>query len=132
MNWIFSLWSHWVIVTVSTFNTDKNNNVSFEGLDKHFDKYHSSSYRTRCDTSDNACLDLQNSRYPILIEHIKCFPLIFQYDVMIDALCLTPSEHVWRDVMIDTKIGRWELWMETENYAFKWNSLVFINVIVDT
>jgi len=34
--------------------------------------------------------------------------------------------------MIDTKIGRWELWMETENYAFKWNSLVFINVIVDT
>ena len=31
--------------------TDKNNNVSFEGLDKYYHYYHSLSYGTRCDTS---------------------------------------------------------------------------------
>ena len=75
-----TLWSLWVILSVSPFdlyewycqyqqthsdtekyqsvwrhnmmfNTDKKNNVSFEGL-----LYHSSSYRTRSDTSDNVCL----------------------------------------------------------------------------
>ena len=75
-----TLWSQWVILSVSPFdlyewycqyqqthsdtekyqsvwrhnmmfNTDKKNNVSFEGL-----LYHSSSYRTRSDTSDSVCL----------------------------------------------------------------------------
>jgi hypothetical protein len=49
--------------------TDKNNNISFEGLNIY---YHSSSYRTRCDTtcSDNVCLDLQNWRYSIYIMYV--------------------------------------------------------------
>jgi hypothetical protein len=39
--------------------TDKNNNISSEGLDRHYHKYHSSSYGTRWDISNNVCLDLQ-------------------------------------------------------------------------
>ena len=45
--------------------TDKNNNVSSEGLDRHYHKYPISSYRTRWDIRDNVCLDLQNCRYSI-------------------------------------------------------------------
>jgi hypothetical protein len=45
--------------------TDQNNNVSSEGLDRHFLKYPNSSYRTDCDISDTVCLDLQNFRYSI-------------------------------------------------------------------
>jgi hypothetical protein len=36
---------------------DKNDKVSFEGLDINYHKYHSSSYRNRSDSCDNACLD---------------------------------------------------------------------------
>ena len=50
------------IISVSAFITYKNNNVSFEGPDIH---YHSSSCRTRCDTSDNVFLDLHNCCYTI-------------------------------------------------------------------
>jgi hypothetical protein len=39
--------------------TDKNNNISAEGLDRHYHKYHSSSLWTLRDISDNVCLDLQ-------------------------------------------------------------------------
>jgi len=42
-----------------TFNTDKNNNVSLEGLNI--------SYRSRSDTSDNVCLNLQSSCYSTYI-----------------------------------------------------------------
>ena len=38
-----SIW-HWTYYDV----TDKNNNVSSEGLDRHYHKYPSSSYRTNC------------------------------------------------------------------------------------
>ena len=37
----------------------KNNNISSEGLDRHYHKYLSSSDWTRWDISDNVCLDLQ-------------------------------------------------------------------------
>jgi hypothetical protein len=45
--------------------THKNNNVSSEGLDRHYHKYHRSSNSTHWDISDNVCLDLQNCRYSI-------------------------------------------------------------------
>ena len=37
--------------------TAKNDNVGFEFLDDHYQYYHSSSYMTLYDTSDNVCLD---------------------------------------------------------------------------
>jgi hypothetical protein len=37
--------------------TDKNNDISFESLDKHF--------QTLCDASDNVCLNIQNCLYSI-------------------------------------------------------------------
>jgi len=45
--------------------TDKNNNVSSEGLDRYYHKYPSSSYLIRWYISDNVCLDLQNCSYSI-------------------------------------------------------------------
>jgi len=54
--------------------TDKNNNISFEGLDIHYHKYPSSPNRTHWDISDNVCLDLQNCYYSIFISNvIMCF-----------------------------------------------------------
>jgi hypothetical protein len=50
--------------------TDKNHNVSYEGLDRHYHKYPSSPYRTHWDISDNVCLNLQNCHYSILITTI--------------------------------------------------------------
>ena len=47
--------------------TDKNNSVSSEGLDRHYNKYPSSSYQTHRNTSDNVCLNLQHCCYSIYI-----------------------------------------------------------------
>ena len=38
----------------------KDKNISFEGLNKHYNKYHSLSNQTHCDRSDNVCLNLQS------------------------------------------------------------------------
>ena len=46
---------------------DKNNNISFEGLDIHFHKYRCSSYLARSDTFNNVRLDLLNPSYSIYI-----------------------------------------------------------------
>ena len=40
--------------------TDNNNNVIYEGLDRHYHKYPSSTYGTLGDISNDVCLDLQN------------------------------------------------------------------------
>jgi hypothetical protein len=45
--------------------TDKNNNVSSEGLDRHYHKYPSSAYPIHWYISDNVCLNLQNCHYSI-------------------------------------------------------------------
>ena len=52
--------------------TDKNNDVSYEGLDIHVHQYHCSSYRTSCYTSDNVLLDLLSSRYSVYLEKYLC------------------------------------------------------------
>jgi hypothetical protein len=44
--------------------------VGFEFLDDHYQYYHNSSYRTRWDTRDNVCLDLQDCRYLIYTFHV--------------------------------------------------------------
>ena len=49
--------------------TDKNNNVSYTGLDKHYHKYHGSSHRTWWDISDNVGLNLQNCHYSIYLSN---------------------------------------------------------------
>ena len=46
---------------------DKNYNVISEGLDRHYHKYPSWSYRTGWDINNNVCLDLQNCRYSMYI-----------------------------------------------------------------
>ena len=54
--------------------TDKNNKVSSEGCDTHYNKYPSSSSRNRWDISDNVCLDLLICCYSICIESgKKCY-----------------------------------------------------------
>jgi hypothetical protein len=58
---------------------DKNNNVSFGSLNKH---YHSSSYWTRCNIGDNVCLNLHNCRSSILMT-------VSMYNVMIFAQLYT-------------------------------------------
>ena len=47
-------WSIWRKTQIDV--TDKNNNISSEGPDRHYHKYHSSSYQTRWDISDRWCL----------------------------------------------------------------------------
>jgi len=51
--------------------TDKNNNISSEGLDRNDHKYPSSVLSTRWDNSDNVCLVLQNYCYSICLIHRK-------------------------------------------------------------
>jgi hypothetical protein len=51
---------------------DKYNNVSFESLDIHYYYYHSLTFRTRGDTSDNVYLDLHNCRYSICMLSVIC------------------------------------------------------------
>ena len=55
-------WSTKILASVQTHLdvTDKNNSDSFEDFNIH---YHSSSYQTCCDVSNNVCLDLQNCCY---------------------------------------------------------------------
>ena len=57
-----SVWSH--IYYDVTF---QNNNICYEGLDKHCHYYCILFYQTRCYTSDNVCLDLQDCLYSIYI-----------------------------------------------------------------
>jgi hypothetical protein len=64
-------WSPWRHMM---FNTDKNNSVRFESLDIH---YHSLSFQPSCNTSDNACLDLQNWCYSIYISIIHNITKVF-------------------------------------------------------
>ena len=45
--------------TIYDVSDEKNRNVSFEGFDIH--------YRTRCNASENVCLDLQNCHYSVFI-----------------------------------------------------------------
>jgi len=51
--------------------TDKINNVSFEGLDIN---HPNSSFLIRCYTSDNVCLDFHNYRYSKYITDICALP----------------------------------------------------------
>jgi hypothetical protein len=41
--------------------TDKNNNLSLEGLDIYYLKYHRCTTGLGCDTTDNVCLDLHTA-----------------------------------------------------------------------
>jgi hypothetical protein len=66
--------------------TDKNNNVSSEGLDRHHHIYPSSYYRTRWDICDKVCLDFQNNRYSIYAVTIQT--IINKYKT-----CLTITRH---------------------------------------
>ena len=45
--------------------TDRNNNISSDGLHRHYNKYPSWSYQTHRDISDKVCLNLQNCCYSI-------------------------------------------------------------------
>ena len=69
-------------------STDKSNNSSVEGLNRHYHKYSSSSYQTRWDISDNVCLNLQHCCYSIY--HLHCFlsvdTILFHNDLFYD-LC---------------------------------------------
>ena len=59
--------------------TDKHNNISSEGLDRHYHKNSSSSYQTHWDISDNVCLNLQNCCY---------------------STCIYISELLWENILI--------------------------------
>ena len=76
-------------------DVDKNNNDSSKRLDRHYHKYHSSSYRTLWDISDNICLSvcLQNCRYSI---YNKCKYNLYDVTLqihdkhtIIDMLCIS-------------------------------------------
>jgi hypothetical protein len=64
--------------------TDKNKNVQFEDLNIY---YHRESDRTRCDTSDNVCLNLQTDVilpvYNVFLTEVLYF---FTSDIEIDIL----------------------------------------------
>ena len=73
-------------------NKDKNNNISFEGLDIHYQQYHYSSYQTLCDTSNNVCLNLEICCYSICImkmndnRQLKYF--MIQYNMILTFLSI--------------------------------------------
>ena len=66
--------------------THKNSNVSSEGLDRHYHKYHSLSYQTPWDISDNVCLDLQNCRYSIY-KNYYCSQILLKSKTLIILRC---------------------------------------------
>jgi hypothetical protein len=44
---------------------DKNNNVSFEGIDKLYHQYHNPFYQIRCDTSGKAIMSVFIFKLPL-------------------------------------------------------------------
>jgi hypothetical protein len=73
---------------------DKNNNVSSEGLDRHYHKYPSLSFRTRWDISNNDCLNLQNCCYSICITDLiwSC-----DIDMIMWHVCIVQNEDLAND-----------------------------------
>jgi hypothetical protein len=53
-------------------------NVSFEGLDKHYHYCHRLFYQTRCNTSDNVCLNIQTAviLYVLIYAHFSMSSII--------------------------------------------------------
>jgi hypothetical protein len=51
-------------------DNDKNNNISSEGLDRHYHKYPSLSYQNLWDIRDNVCLDI-HSKLPLFYIYIS-------------------------------------------------------------
>jgi hypothetical protein len=92
---IFFLWFHRLISSISTnsrwywkLSVSVTSTTLWRGL--HF---HSSSYRARCDTSDNVFLDLLNCRYSIYITNCNSLYVINDFIIKSCRIFLKYMKH---------------------------------------
>jgi hypothetical protein len=89
VNWTDSIWhrffcqqlcnGYWSVnVTSSTLWRDRWKQLRVEGLHIQYHWYRSSVYRTRYDTNDDVCLDLQNGRSSIMLIHTY---VVYAYEI---------------------------------------------------
>jgi hypothetical protein len=101
--------------------TDKNNNVSSEGIDRHYHKY-----RTRWDISNNVCLYLQNWRYSICYPHSAIHWAISMSSLEGHSEQVR-QKYYWK--VINLFMSFWHIYQHIEEFTYIHNLYTFLNIL---